>query len=87
MAQANKYSTKTDGTKNAFEITFTRETHKEIAKLIIAHGGVIVWVIIGSTLLLLVIIMICLWKKCTAGKKDEAAGSTMFYQEDCYARV
>ena len=86
MAQANKYSTKTDGTKNAFEITFTRETHKEIAKLIITHGGVIVWVIIGSTLLLLVIFMICLWKKCTSSKKEEAA-ATMFYQEDCYARV
>jgi hypothetical protein len=66
MKQQNKYTTSLD-TKDQFKIVFTRETNYELGMLVLKHGGVIVWVIIGCTLLCLAIIMICLWKKCAGG--------------------
>lgn len=71
MQQAAKYSATKDDTKDDFIITFTRATYFDIGLITMEHGGVIVWVIIGSALCCLIICMICLWKKCTGSKNDD----------------
>jgi hypothetical protein len=69
MAQLNKYDEK-KFKDNSFEVTFTRASWADITALTVVHGGMIVWVIIGSVICLLVICLICLWKKCSS--KDGA---------------
>ena len=84
MAQADKYKEAVDGTKDTFNVTFTRATFWDIGLITIQHGGWIVWAIIGSLLCCIILFMFCLWRKCTSGKKD---ADDHFYQEDIYARV
>jgi hypothetical protein len=71
MQQAAKYSVTKDDATDAFKVTFTRASYYDIGLITMEHGGVIVWVIIGSALCCLIICMICLWKRCTANKNDD----------------
>jgi len=69
-----------DAGKDTFKVNFERISNEAMAKMVLEHGGVIVWVVIGCVLLCLIVVGVIFWKKCS--KKEE------FYNaDDLYARV
>lgn len=72
--------TKQTGT-STFKVSFERQTTAQLGELILEHGGVIVWVIIGIVVFCLLCVGVIVWKKCFHKQEND------FYLEDCYARV
>lgn len=64
-----------------FKVSFERQTTTQLGELILEHGGVIVWVIIGIVVFCLLCVGVIVWKKCFHKQEND------FYLEDCYARV
>ena len=64
-----------------FKVTFLRTSTADLAKLVIEHGGAVVWIIIGCVLFCLLCVGIIVWRKCFHKKSED------FYFEDCYSRV
>lgn len=83
MAQNNVWAAADKG--ESFDLTFTRASYYDIAKLTAEHGGAITWIIIGVVILLACIVG-CIVYKCFCGRpKDDE--DKFYFSDDLYARV
>lgn len=83
MAQNNVWAAADKG--ESFDLTFTRASYYDIAKLTAEHGGAVTWIIIGVVVLLACIVGVIVWKCfCHKNSDDE---NNFYYSDDLYARV